>query len=788
MDLNTAKVARLLPARCAELLTECQHKASARLPSLLQPVFDKADDALFDLANKSDSSQRQNTFFDAMRELRLKRDTIEAGFVKQFNQEFEAALESAPGWGRSSGNTLELALVDDDEIEQSLASSRFVEIVRAKCKQQLYALEQRLAFLLSNKDLPENENPLGPHVFATAFRDACQHLDADTDIKLTLFKIFEKYTCNGLNELYGDINEFLAKHKILPTLVHGAAKADNRTKIRRTRVTIESEEPIDGSAGAAGDIFGTLQGLAASSNLINGAAASGSNVTDITKRTGAAGVAPGRIVATADLLNTLTSLQHGDFSDLCGERASAIDAKLLRAGNVNVIRTIRESGAIGSFNQTDTLTLDVVAILFDYVLDDPAIPDEMKALIGRLQLPMLKVALLDKTVFSSKTHPARQLLDTLAAAAVEWSPAGDPEKHLYTYIARLVKTIVDTFVDDIGLFAAAVKKLRAYLNKEREDADQRASDSTQSLRAREQIVLAKLEVDDAIKIRIEGLEMRAFIREFLLDYWRQLMIITHVEYGNDSDIWHDQTQTIEDLMWSIQPKSSPAERKTLTQKLPGILRALKRGMNTLEMEPQVCSKFMSMLASVHVVSVKRAEEAGLAEKHLFGHTDNGSNPGHEEALVPARDVNSEAFIKEGLARLFERKGVDPAEIAPQFDLDMFDDEAYASDRESERVDPHIMPFVERVTEMNLGDWVEFDLADGTQMRARFTWISPSTGRYLFTQRDGAKALDTTLLDLADLFAKDRARAINARPDPLFDRAIGDLISELETRKAAPSAP
>ena len=78
MELNMANVTRLVPARSAELLTECQRLASERLPTSLKTVLDKVDDALFELANKADSSQRQNLYFDAMRELRLKRDSFEA--------------------------------------------------------------------------------------------------------------------------------------------------------------------------------------------------------------------------------------------------------------------------------------------------------------------------------------------------------------------------------------------------------------------------------------------------------------------------------------------------------------------------------------------------------------------------------------------------------------------------------------------------------------------------------------------------------------------------------------
>ena len=95
-----------------------------------------------------------------------------------------------------------------------------------------------------------------------------------------------------------------------------------------------------------------------------------------------------------------------------------------------------------------------------------------------------------------------------------------------------------------------------------------------------------------------------------------------------------------------------------------------------------------------------------------------------------------------------------------------------------------MAFVNQVTELDLGDWVEFDNDDGSTMRARFTWISPATGRYLFTTRQGQKALDTTLTGLADQFARGVAHRVETKPDPIFDRAIGDLMDKLEAQPAS----
>ena len=345
---------------------------------------------------------------------------------------------------------------------------------------------------------------------------------------------------------------------------------------------------------------------------------------------------------------------------------------------------------------------------------------------------------------------------------------------LYEVVDKIVHRVIDECEDDISLFENSVNELEEFLAQESNESEQRIAESTSSLRTREQIVLAKMTVDDAMNDRIRDCDMREFIQQCLVDYWRQLLIITHVEHGVESEIWQDQLRTVDDLVWSIQDKSTPQDRKALTEKLPHLLKSIKRGMVTLEMEPKICSKFMSMLASVHVVSVKHTEEAGLAERHLFADSKD------DERLTPADDPN-EDFIKQGLARLFERKGVDAEEL--DLELSAFAEDGEA-EPEPEALSPDIMAFVNQVTELDLGDWVEFDNDDGSTMRARFTWISPATGRYLFTTRQGQKALDTTLTGLADQFARGVAHRVETKPDPIFDRAIGDLMDKLEAQPAS----
>jgi enterochelin esterase-like enzyme len=119
----------------------------------------------------------------------------------------------------------------------------------------------------------------------------------------------------------------------------------------------------------------------------------------------------------AELIGSLTRLQQGDLGVIAGAPAT-LDASVLTSGTTNVVRELKSTQIGSSVDQSDALTMDIVAMLFDQIFGDKRVPYALKVLIGRLQIPVVKVAVLDKKFFSKKSHPARRMLDTLGEFAL----------------------------------------------------------------------------------------------------------------------------------------------------------------------------------------------------------------------------------------------------------------------------------------------------------------------------------------------------------------------------------
>lgn len=69
-------------------LISVRDKAAQQLRQALQVLLDNADDSLFEIADRATSNAEQNAFFEAMRDLRMKRRSIERGFLQQIFESF----------------------------------------------------------------------------------------------------------------------------------------------------------------------------------------------------------------------------------------------------------------------------------------------------------------------------------------------------------------------------------------------------------------------------------------------------------------------------------------------------------------------------------------------------------------------------------------------------------------------------------------------------------------------------------------------------------------------------
>ena len=203
MDATTAN------ATSITLLGECREMMTDRLSGAMFVMLNRADDVLFDLVQKSGPSEHR-FYFDAMRELRLKRTSIETGFKESFVNLFNKEINISPDAvdsDTSGDNDREI------DIEETIALTSTVGKIKHDCHNALISLDQRITSLLSEISVNKRHNPIRPETVCHAFHMACQPIESGIEIKLILFKLFEKYVVVELQNVYTDIDSLLTEKK-----------------------------------------------------------------------------------------------------------------------------------------------------------------------------------------------------------------------------------------------------------------------------------------------------------------------------------------------------------------------------------------------------------------------------------------------------------------------------------------------------------------------------------------------------------------------------------------------
>lgn len=240
---------RGIQPRFGDLVQSCRKLVMNRLAEHLTGVFAQVDDTLFECAEKAENNQVQTLFFDNMREIRRQRPQIERSYHQQIAQNFSDFLDGKliPPPSASELDAEHMALVQNEDYEESLQVTNMVSRVKARCAQPLFALEQRLALLNNGQKLGEDINPFGPQMIAQAFRDALTPCPFPLRIKVILYTLFDTHVMQSLDNIYAALNQRLIDAGVLPNLKYTAQRNNPPAQAKATPTAAHTEPPIAGS-------------------------------------------------------------------------------------------------------------------------------------------------------------------------------------------------------------------------------------------------------------------------------------------------------------------------------------------------------------------------------------------------------------------------------------------------------------------------------------------------------------------------------------------------------------
>ncbi|HID49257.1 MAG TPA: DUF1631 family protein, partial [Chromatiales bacterium] len=421
-------------------------------------------------------------------------------------------------------------------------------------------------------------------------------------------------------------------------------------------------------------------------------------------------------------------------------------------------------GQTPALDRLDSDIIDIVAMMFDFILDDPNLPDQARALIGRLQIPMLKVAILDKSFFANRAHPARKLLNELAAAGQTLDNQANIDLRLLEKMATIVHRVLDEFDDDIRLFEDLLTELGHFLQLRRTEEQAGQAEARRQFAAHEQREVANQRVRQTLRDVLGTTRLPVKVLRIIMGPWHDVMAWTWMKLGDRSTLWKNELRFLDVLIWSVQPRPVRVDRNKLDRVVRKLMENLHRGLADIDYPTAKVSQIFRAveplyLASLHGLPAKGEageDTAGQAHSLLDSLQDfapdaslfvreDGIHPDLRQHHADEEDATmlnlDQRRLREHIARqeqqfatlddldnvlgataVTDAGGGDEADFE-QLVLQDISRAGWEARSRPTKSDPANDVWLEQVRQIKVGAWLEFTDEHNRRTRARLAWKS-----------------------------------------------------------------
>ena len=668
--------------------------------------------------------------------LRGLQPTLARRIAKEVASRFDAKVDPGQGFSKTQRFTLDsLSLVGDDQVQEEIALGNTTKRLKESLGDELFALTQRVANVMQKSELPDDSNPVFPRIFARGLMDALNEKGTDGGTRLAAFSGFGPVVLEEVAAAYAATNKLLVERGVLPDFKrsYGApVQAPQRVVARSADGSVQGYAP-GAPAGTGGSspldrLFAMASGAAVPAPqpaAIQPAAAQPASPQP------AAPPGTVNINVRPELLEALKNLEPRLAALMAATQGGAMPVApaVVPAGYVSA--PIPASSAAvhqakqemrASLNADDVVVADLVAALFDRLFADTRLTDATRAQVGRLQLPVFKSVLQDRTFFTDRRHPIRGVIDSMAELGASDEAVTVDGKAPSRWIATVVGEILERHVEDPQVFARALQQLGNVLDRHREAAlDQDAA--IRELREREAKLTAVRESSLAIAHRLAAGSYPQEADAYLYGRYRDVLVFDYIQGGENAPNWSGDLEVIDDILWVLTPHATEEERSRLTSLLPSLLFRLRMGFQRMGMPLEKANECMEELRTLLDEVVK----APVAAAHGAIRKTPPSMP--VDDYTATLRVTSGSLAEEGLAR---------------------------------------------------GVWIEFTDADGTKNRARLNWMSPVQGTCVFKDLERNRSFAISVDDLREKRRAGKAVIVDGPgvAQSTIDGAIADVARNL----------
>ena len=424
-----------------------------------------------------------------------------------------------------------------------------------------------------------------------------------------------------------------------------------------------------------------------------------------------------------EIIDALSKLQPTYKSEYISGQKNNINTDNFKSALLNSIAKTHPGVVTRSVNQIDSRTIDFVEMIFGAFLRDINISLAVKTVLLRLQIPVIKIAMLDTKFFFNSKHPARNVLDQIAHIGIGIDNKDEP---VLKTIELIIEQLLNSFDKNIVSFHTALKALNRLEKIEQGKQDENEKQTKQRIlkeHAR-QFVLTELQHQVGKK------DLPKTIQPLILKYWSTVMFHRFIRHGKNSSQWNIAVDLLTRIIRSTRPAKSHGELIQLIDSQDDLINLISPLLNEIKIEKE---KSLAILKALKVTMQKVFDfsEKALANKAIEDDPDD--------------------FVK--------KTKIHPAE-----------EKMKLAKEKIERLPDTVRP----------GAWFEIYTGEKTSVRRlKLSVIVAEEARLVFVNRLGVKVIDKD----ADVFAKEleNKKSLFIADHSIFNNALSNVIMSLSAQ-------
>ncbi|MFC6521902.1 DUF1631 family protein [Undibacterium arcticum] len=430
-------------------------------------------------------------------------------------------------------------------------------------------------------------------------------------------------------------------------------------------------------------------------------------------------------------------------------------------------------------NVNEQMTIDVVAMLFEFILRDQQVPAEVRAQLGRLQFLVLKIALQQPTLLTQKGHPARMMINRIGSISIGLKQVDPSGVRVTAEICRIVDALLADESESPQLFSKLLDEFDAFIAQELSASDHQVERAVQAMETTESRTLRFARTSARMAESLAGLTIDPYLHDFLTSTW-----VHAIERAGRTDDARAQRYQllIPDLLWSIVPKNTEQDRAQLLALLPITLSDLREGMTLAGLELPQRQDFIDWLVDVHTHALRATTASAPSLSAIHEHFSRFIDDPERDvpaAVTPTKMAADREFLDEAIRELeLDLLLVDQMFDAGHEQHDSAEQGAGSAgspgiaglDTDIDAADLDAEESV--LAGLRSGVAIEFNL-DGHWSRGRLNWISRNASNLVLSVDEHGAPSIISVRTFRRLLKNDRARFIEAAP--LFERAVQSLL-------------